>query len=520
MIQQFLKGKWIGPLIAGILTFIALSRSNFLFAWICYVPLFFSLFNKTPKQWFASGLIFGGVIAVFAFYWMIPGAERFTGNSILYGIGVFILSALFLALYFGVLLYCFSKIKISNEHYPNIYINALLAAAVFTVAEALLMNVSAGFPWFDFHSAYFLAGNEYAIQPAAFFGIHILSFVVVFVNYLIAVFLFQKNYKHLFIPAVVIIAYLFAGYLIEQSFNQSVSPQKSFTAAILAENIPPEMKWDDNNGNMLAERLLDLNREAAQLKPDIIVWSESAIPWTYRKDDDLVNEVLKITAPAQVTHIMGINTGHATNEVYNSAYCLLPNGAVAGRYDKQYLLSLVESPINGIIIPFLSSSGFIERKDTAHAAPLPTAYGKAGIMICNECTVPQAAYSAVQQGANFLCNMSNDGWFNDTYIVGMHFYNARLRAVATRKDVVVNCNNGYSGLIQASGKIAAQERSTEPFVKMVTIQPNNELTLTTQYPLLFVYVCAVFIVVVFILIMKKKAGAYKGKNMQHSITLE
>ena len=496
MVQKFFRNKWIALLISGILIFVALSRSSFVLAWICYVPLFSTLLNKPPKQWFTSGLLFGAVIAVFAFYWMIPGAERFTGNSILYGIGVFTFSAFFLALYFGALLYCLSKLKMNSVHRHNTYINALLAASVFTVAEALLAIVSAGFPWFDFHSAYFLAGNEYAIQPAAFFGIHILSFVVVFVNYLIAVFLYQQQYKRLFIPALAIIAYLFAGYTIEQSFNQSVSSQKSFTAAILAENIPPEMKWDDNNGNMLAQRLLNLNHEAAQLKPDIILWSESAIPWTYRKDDDLVNEVLKITAPAHATHIMGINTEHTANEVYNSAYCLLPNGDVAGRYDKQYLLSLIENPINGIIIPFFSSSGFIERKDITHATPLPTAYGKAGIMICNECTVPQAAYTAVQQGANFLCNMSNDGWFNDTYIVGMHFYNARLRAVATRKDVVVNCNNGYSGLIQASGRIAVQERSTEPYVKMVTVQPNRTLTLAAQLPLLFVYICAAFVAVV------------------------
>ncbi len=506
MITKLFKNTWAGPLIAGILTFIAVSHSNFFFAWLCYVPLFLTLFNSSSKRAFKCGCIFGAAIAIFAFYWMIPGAERFTGSSIFFGIGVFLISALFLALYFGLLMYCFGKLKRGTAHPSTVITNALVAAAVFTIAEALLMLVSAGFPWFDFHSAYAIAGNEYAIQPAAYFGIPILSFIVVLVNYLIAAYLFQQQYKQLFIPAIAIITYLFIGYFIEQSFNNGVTRGKSFTVAILAENIPPEMKWNEANGNMLAQRLLNLNREAAQLHPDLIVWSESAIPWTYRKDDDLVNEVLKITASSKATHIMGINTERTATEVYNSAYCLLPNGDVAGRYDKQYLLSLIENPVHGIIIPFFSSKGFTERNDAAHAAPLNTAYGKAGIMICNECTVPQAACNAVQQGATFLCNMSNDGWFNNTYIVGMHYYNARLRAVTTRRDVIVNCNNGYSGLMQASGRIATQERSTEPFVKMVTVQPNDAITLATRYPLLFVYGSGFFTGIMLLLPVVKKAN--------------
>src|SRR5690349_1335975 len=164
MVKQALNKGWIGTLIAGILTFIALSRSNFLFAWICYIPLFIVSFNKSPKQWFTNGLLFGGAIAVFAFYWMIPGAERFTGHSIFFGIGFFILSSIFLALYFGAVLFCFSKIKWNEKHGRNTYINALLVAAFFAVAESLLTNVSDGMPWFDFHSAYFLADSKYAIQ--------------------------------------------------------------------------------------------------------------------------------------------------------------------------------------------------------------------------------------------------------------------------------------------------------------------------------------------------------------------
>ena len=75
----------------------------------------------------------------------------------------------------------------------------------------------------------------------------------------------------------------------------------------------------------------------------------------------------------------------------------------------------------------------------------------------------------------------------------MHFYNARLRAVETRKDVVINCNNGISGLIRASGNIEESQRSTEPYVSMVDVNTNNYESLATKYPFLFVYLCTVYI---------------------------
>ena len=491
--QKFFYSSQGAVFISGILTFIAVSEINFMLGWVCFVPLFIAVLNQSPREAFKSGFVFGLAVSMVGFYWMIPGAERFTGYTVFYGIGVFILSCLFLSLYFAALLYCISKIKMPHRQTNNYIVNGILAASIFCVGEYLLMFVSRGFPWFDFHSGNTLTANLYAIQPAAFFGVHALTFIVVLVNYILAYFITEKRWKKLFIPVAIVLLYQLAGYLILQDFENEMPRSKPFKVAVLAENIAPEIKWDDANGNALVQKLLDLNRNAVPLKPDMILWSESAIPWTYRPDDDLVNEVLKITAPAHLTHIMGINTAVTDNVVYNSAYCIDSTGKVTGRYDKQFLLSLIEKPINGALIPFFSSLGFIETNDKEHGAPLNTAYGKAGILICNESTVPQAAAGMVKQGAQFLMNMSNDGWFNDTYIVGLHFYNARLRAVETRKDVVINCNNGISGLVQASGRIAGQQRDTEPFVKIVTVQPNNYSTLAISNPLIFIYCCAFFI---------------------------
>jgi len=119
--------------------------------------------------------------------------------------------------------------------------------------------------------------------------------------------------------------------------------------------------------------------------------------------------------------------------------------------------------------------------------------------------LPVAAANQVKQGAEFLMNMSNDGWFNDTYIVKLHYYYGRLRAVESRKDIAINCNNGFSGLIKASGDIELKEESTEPFVKMVTVQPNKYITMASSYPGIFTYGCAIYIAIIcFLAFIKSK----------------
>ncbi|HEY2728036.1 MAG TPA: apolipoprotein N-acyltransferase, partial [Parafilimonas sp.] len=445
---------------SGILTIIAVDYVNFLPAWICFVPLFITLEKNPPKKNFKAGFIFGLTIALISFFWMMAGADRFTGTATIYGAVVYIISTALLAFYFGAVNWCFSLLKIKNTSSFSFLLNALLVSAIYVAGETLLMYASEGLPWFAFHSGSALMNNIYAIQPASFSGMNALSFIVVFVNYLIAISIVNKQWRKLFIPLSAIILYMLAGFFIYRDFTKtsaSGNTIKPIKIAILNQNIPPEIKWDDNTGNELVDSLLALNKQAAALKPDIVLWSESAIPWTYRPDDDLVNEILKTSSPQHITNILGINTDYDGNEVYNSVYSLLPDGKVAGRYDKKYLLSFVEAPVAGIIFPFLSSKGFIVKKGSDNK-PLNTPYGNAGIMICNESSVAASASDMVKNGAAFLLNLSNDGWFSNTYLVNLHFYNVRMRAVETRRDIVVNSNEGISGVIRASGQIAAEDK--------------------------------------------------------------
>lgn len=104
----------------------------------------------------------------------------------------------------------------------------------------------------------------------------------------------------------------------------------------------------------------------------------------------------------------------------------------------------------------------------------------------------------IQKGAQFFLTLSNDGWFRDSYIVWLHFYNLRLRAVEVRKDMAVNSNYGISGLIDAAGRIQLQAHSQSPFVKLVEVCPNNFNSNSALSRKSFVWTCMLFVVSVLI----------------------
>lgn len=490
-------------IVSGILVFFSVGHVIFIANWLCFVPLFCVLVTCNKKDAFRAGVIFGVSLAVPSFYWMIPGAQRFTGSSSLYGVIVFLFSAAMLSLYFASLNYLFSWLRSNVKSKYFFILDAVLIAAIYTSGEALLMNITTGMPWFGFHSGNGLLQNIFSIQPASVFGMHVLSFIVILVNYFIAIAIRERKWLQLSIPVVLIGLYIGWGYILFDNTKKENSSGKEIRTAILNENIKPEIKWDDKNGNTLVASLLRLDSLATLQKPDIILWSESAIPWTYRPNDDLVKELLRISAVTKPTHLLGMNADYTDTYVYNSVYAIAPDGTVQGRYDKRFLLSFIESPFAGFSFPFFSSNGFLVHQGES-ADPLQTNYGNAGVMICNESTLPQTAASMVHNGADFLVNLSNDGWFSNTYLTDLHFWNVRLRAVETRRDIAVNSNNGYTGLVSASGTILMQERSNEPFVKIVSITPHDDISLAVTMPLLFIYLCSLYIVVIFIMNITRK----------------
>lgn len=475
-----------GAIASGLCLFVAMQYTVFSLAWVALVPVLVPLFKGPYITPFRAGLFMGATLSCCAFAWMIAGIQAFTGLAAAYGVALFLVCVVLFS--FGCAAVLWLAFRIPHP---------LFIAAVWSLAEMVLQWAAGGLPWFLLHAGNAVSANLYAIQPASVTGVAGISFMIVLVNALIAKAVARRSYKQLLLPGSLIIGYIWWGWLLlvlfERSFNNDT--QHSFKLSILQQNIPPEIQWDQTNGNALVQQLLQQERQSIAQQPNMILWSESAIPWTYSPDDDLIKELMHNSAPANISHVLGMNTAITNDVVCNSAYCLLPDGQPSGRYDKRTPLLFIEQPWQGWLLPFFSANGYSVQPGKNNL-PLATPYGKAGILICNESALPAAAASTVQQGAQFLLNLSNDGWFRDTWLVNSHFYNARLRAVETRKDLAINSNNGRSGLISASGRITGEN--------LVTIRPNAVQPIAVRFPLLPACICLLSLLFTIVINQKTK----------------
>lgn len=464
------------------------------------MPFFILLERRTTATLTAISIAFSLGLSVVAFFWMIGSAVSFAGNNWFYGAVVLIISVAIFAVYWVSLIYFFSSIKRTVK---SIWIKAFLVASSFVIGEYVLMLAFVQMPYYLFSSGYPLLENLYTIQWASIFGLPFLSFVVVFVNYLLAEIVISKQWLKLISPSVIALSVLFGGFLLKRQIESELIEKKPVIVAIAAENIPANLRWDEKGGNILAQRLLTLSERAAVLKPDIVVWSEATIPWPYAANDDLLQQLLKAPYPANTTHLLGFMTNYAEKKMYNSVYGIKTNGKLLGRYDKKYLLKFVETPLLGLNMPFRDLDGYLIEEGRSDQ-PIKTPAGKAGMVICNEVVKPEASGLMVKNGAEFLLNLSNDGWFKNSDIVNLHFLYAKLAAVTNRKDLVVNSNNGISGAIKANGEVVLKRKSDDVYVERISISTNNYDNSKRHFPGFIPFICSIVVLAAFSFNIYKK----------------
>jgi apolipoprotein N-acyltransferase len=481
-------------LLSSVLCAIGVMYVQFYLAWVALIPFFIVLVNRQPKSAFGVGAAFGLGFSALMLNWMVGLIGDFAGKSV-YGIVFFGIAMLMSMAYFGLMAMSISAITSGKK---PVWLKGLLTAAVWTLGEWIYSSALPGMPWFGLYRvSNMVLDNLYAIQIASIGGAFIISFFVVLVNYLAAHYIACKQWKFIALPVCIAAAYMLAGYLMLQQFDQNYPHKdKPVIVAILCDNTSPDVKWDEANASGLVHKLLDLNTTALASHPDIALWSESVVPWTYRADDDFVKEVLKATAKDSVTHIIGMTTDYEPTEIYNSAYAILPGGKITGRYDKQFPVSLAETPMAFLSLPFGGSTDRPYERPGESFVPLPTPQGKAGVLICNDGTVPGATVKTVKEGAEFLVSLSNDAWFSEVkFLVKQHFYNTRLRAVEVRKDLAINCNMGSSGLVSASGRLNAGPADAVNTVRKVDLYSNKKLTFYTSFPAMLIHISTLFILI-------------------------
>jgi len=147
--------------------------------------------------------------------------------------------------------------------------------------------------------------------------------------------------------------------------------------------------------------------------------------------------------------------------VYNSAYLFRPGEmpAPADRYDKTHLVPFGEyMPLPGLlwflrqVVPY--GKGF-SAGDALRL--LRVGDTRFGVLICFESGFPALSRGYVVrpdgEGADFLINISNDGWFKGSHELDQHLAICGFRAVEFRIGIVRAVNSGISAILDPAGRI-------------------------------------------------------------------
>jgi apolipoprotein N-acyltransferase len=229
-------------------------------------------------------------------------------------------------------------------------------------------------------------------------------------------------------------------------------PQKGqeLKIALVQGDVPHEEKWQEGTRDAIMETHLALTAKASVSRPDLIVWSEAALPVILENEPKYFEETRRSVSQGGIPLLLGAITNRQ-GSFYNSALLLMPSGQVAGAYDKMHLVPFGEYIPLRSVFPFLETLapiGQLSRGGTYSVFGFPSGPKheevKFSVLICFEDLFPGMARTFVRNGALFLVNITNDAWYRYSAATYQHRQAAVFRAVENRVPVIRCANTGVS----------------------------------------------------------------------------
>ena len=261
------------------------------------------------------------------------------------------------------------------------------------------------------------------------------------------------------------------------------------TVALVQPNVSSGEKWEADPDSQVAT-LVDLSRQArAAGHVDLFLWPESAVPGYL--PDPRHAEWIRALATFAAQSRTPLLTGSLDYEVvdpndiqtYNAAFYFDSLGLTRPYrpYHKHYLVPVVERvpfvPVKWFrALPWLGrwSGGFGHGREL----PLyPSAIGRFGVFVCYESTFEDLPRRYRQAGADFVVNITNDGWYGKTAGPYQHASHLVMRAIETRMGIARAANDGVSELVDPLGRPSHESKLRTRTVVTGTLMTSDVHTL-------------------------------------------
>lgn len=238
------------------------------------------------------------------------------------------------------------------------------------------------------------------------------------------------------------------------------------TVGIVQGNIDKSIYQAEDGRAQTIRTYLGLTREAAEMRPDFILWPETVVPGRLLQEWDLEATVSRLARETGTPLLVGTEhreytDGGGPGRRLNSAVYLDARGAVVTRYDKRRLVPMGEFFLfEEVLGPIFRLYGWNESMTfTPGTQPgvFPVGQGEQrtniGMLICYESVFADVSRERARDGAQLLVQMTSDQTFDGTPNPQQHADYAVLRAVETRRYFVRAGATGLSEVIDAAGRV-------------------------------------------------------------------
>ena len=137
---------------------------------------------------------------------------------------------------------------------------------------------------------------------------------------------------------------------------------------------------------------------------------------------------------------------------------------------------------------------------------------KVGVPVCYESAFGEHCGGFVEDGAQMIFVITNDGWWRDTPGYRQHCSFSRLRAVETRRSIARSANTGISCIINQRGDVVESLGWWERGGIAATINANDKATFYSKYGDYIARMCGVVSAILILMQIVSGIRRRMGKN--------
>ncbi len=497
----------LAGVVSGLLGFISFPKLSLSWlAWIALVPLMAAMLQDGRKGLaFWAGYAGGVVFFAGSCPWVFTTLHRYGSLNYTVTTLAFILFLALTGIFWA--LFAASGTWLARR-FP--LFAPLLLAALWTAIELLRTHVPfGGFPWNLLGASQVNHAGFMLALPLG--GVYGASFLVALGNALLASLLRRgwnlwrggqggRPWPHPGRKATIaeaVILFLLIGFA-TFPYDPSPPPTAQIGACLVQPVTKFNTQWNDPVYAHFLGRMGELTRRCtASTAPGspatLVLWPEQPAPLEYQLQPQLQAQLAALATQMHAEIVLeevgyGVNSQGLPqmNQPHNSALEIKPNGQAGARYDKLHLVPFGEDlPLPNWLLHIPALARWTALAGNFVAGRRMTLFSlgsdRFGVLICYESDFPQLARQMTADGANWLVNLSDDGWYGNSSAAAQSLAGARLRAMENRRWMLRATNDGITAVIDPRGRVTARLPRWQREVLEARFSAHRRLTFYTRH---------------------------------------